>query len=136
LQQWNLVRAFLTEREKDADGRFIGALNSYTTLDEFEDLFRKHFRDFLSTLLNLDRIASATKVKRWKGNPFRGLQSFGFEHSAIFYGRTKAKGEAMTVLAEQAQSGRPFLLVLGASGSARARWLRPVSFPCWSSPTP
>lgn len=117
-QQWDLVQGFLAERLKDADGRFIGALNTYTTLDAFEDLFRKHFRDFLSTQL-IDR-SPPGKVKRWKGNPFRGLQSFGFEHSAIFYGRTKAKGEAMAALAEQAQSGNPFLLVLGASGSGKS----------------
>jgi hypothetical protein len=122
LHQWNLVHAFLAERERDTDGRFIGALNNYTTLDEFEDLFRKHFRDFLSTQLNLDHLRKslARKVKRWEGNPFLGLQSFEFEHSAIFYGRTKAKGEAMATLAEQAQSGHPFLLVLGASGSGKS----------------
>ncbi len=35
-------QAFLRDRERNPDGRFIGALNNYRTLDIFEDLLQAH----------------------------------------------------------------------------------------------
>jgi hypothetical protein len=45
-RQWDLLKDFFDSWEKDSQGQFIGAFNSYNNLDEFEGLFREHFRDF------------------------------------------------------------------------------------------
>ena len=136
LEQWKSLKAFFGEWEKDSQGHFKGAFNNYHTLDEFEDLFREHFRDFLASQLSAEitERALVRKVKRWSGNPFRGLHVFEFQHSPIFYGRTKAVGEAMRALAQQAAEGEPFLLVLGASGAGKSSLVRAGILPLLVEP--
>ena len=59
------------------------------------------------------------KVRRWKSSPFRGLNVFDFEHAPIFHGRTKAIGEVLEALEGQVRAQRPFVLLVGASGSGK-----------------
>jgi AAA ATPase domain len=66
----------------------------------------------------------STKVRRWKSNPFRGLNFFDFEHAPIFHGRTKAIGEVLEALEAQAKGQRPFVLIVGASGSGKSSLVR------------
>ena len=56
----------------------------------------------------------------WLGEPFRGLESYEFEHAPIFFGRDAAVTKAIEQLAANARSGRAFLLVSGASGSGKS----------------
>ena len=69
--------------------------NNYRNLEEFEELFREHFRDFLAARVDQEvgQKVLSRKVRRWKSCPFRGLNFFDFEHAPIFHGRTKAIGE-------------------------------------------
>ena len=87
-------RSFFAHREANSEGDFAGTFNNYCNLQEFEELFRGHFRDFL--LDQVDQEASQKllnrKVRRWKSSPFRGLNFFDFEHAPIFHGRTRAIG--------------------------------------------
>jgi hypothetical protein len=59
-----------------------------------------------------------------KENPFRGLQVFDFEHAPVFAGRTSAIDGVLSSLTQQAEAGRPFVLVLGASGSGKSSLIR------------
>jgi hypothetical protein len=115
-RQWDLLKDFFDSWEKDSQGQFVGVFNSYNNLDEFEGLFREHFRDFLLVQVSDERqrrwLAQRTQARRWKENPFRGLQIFDFEHAPIFAGRTLAIDGVLTALVQQAEAGRPFVLVL------------------------
>ena len=78
LRHWDSLQEFFTHWEKNSEESFSGRCNNYRELQEFEELFRGHFRDFL--LGQLDQDASQKllnrKVRRWKSSPFRGLNVF------------------------------------------------------------
>src|SRR5271167_4870691 len=138
LRQWKSLNAFFESWLKDGEGQFIGAFNNYYNLEEFERLFREHFRDFLSTQVSseLQRqlIDRRTQTRRWKENPFRGLQIFDFEHAPIFHGRTKAIGRVLEALEAQVRAQRPFVLVVGASGSGKSSLMRAGVLPLLTQP--
>jgi hypothetical protein len=123
-RQWDLLKAFFDSWEKDSAGQFIGAFNNYDNLEGFEKLFREHFRDFLLAQVTDEQrrwwLARRGQARRWKANPFRGLRAFDFEHAPVFAGRTFAVHGVLTALAQQAEAGRPFVLVVGASGSGKS----------------
>jgi len=137
-RQWDLLKDFFESWEKDSQGQFIGAFNNYNNLEEFEGLFREHFRDFLLTQVSDERqrrwLAQRSQVRRWRDNPFRGLQTFDFEHAPIFAGRTMAIDGVRTALIQQAEAGRPFVLVLGASGSGKSSLVRAGVLPLLIEP--
>ncbi len=58
VRQWKLLREFFDSWGRDSEGQFVGAFNNYKNLEEFERLFREHFRDFLSTHVSAERGAS------------------------------------------------------------------------------
>src|SRR5271165_6015458 len=138
VRQWKLLQAFFESWLKDSEGQYIGAFNNYYNLEEFERLFREHFRDFLSTQVSSERqrqlIARRSQARRWKENPFRGLQIFDFEHAPIFAGRTLAIDGVLAALSQQAEAGRPFVIVLGASGSGKSSLVRAGVLPLLVEP--
>ncbi|MBV9873238.1 MAG: ATP-binding protein, partial [Verrucomicrobia bacterium] len=138
LKQWKALEEFLAAWSKDSEGTFIGAFNSYRSLEEFERLFREHFRDFLLTQISGERerllIARRSRSRRWKENPFRGLQVFDFEHAPIFHGRTKEIGAVLEALETQLKEQRPFVLVVGPSGSGKSSLVRAGVLPLLTQP--
>ena len=98
----------------------------YSDLQDFENLFREHFRDFLARQLEKEIVTRKrpSRGRYWKSNPFRGMLLFDFEHAPVFRGRTKAVGEVLDALKKQASAKRPFVLVLGASGSGKSSLVR------------
>jgi hypothetical protein len=138
LRQWKSLQAFFESWLKDSEGQFIGAFNNYYNLEEFERLFREHFRDFLSTQVSSERqrqlIGRRSHARRWKENPFRGLQVFDFEHAPIFHGRTRAIGAILEALEVQVRVQRPFVLVVGASGSGKSSLVRAGVLPLLTQP--
>ncbi len=64
------------------------------------------------------------KGRYFESTPFRGLDFFDFEHAAIFHGRTKAVGEVLDALKQQAKGAQRFVLVLGPSGSGKSSLVR------------
>ena len=54
------------------------------------------------------------------GSPFRGLETYRFEHAPIFFGRSEATKTAVEHLLDNTDAERPFLLVLGASGAGKS----------------
>ena len=71
-----------------------------------------------------DALNEPPKARRWDRNPFRGLDFFDFEDALVFHGRTEAVGEVLDALKKQAAAKRPFVLVLGASGSGKSSLVR------------
>src|SRR4029077_20856614 len=94
--------------------------------------FREHFRDFLAH--QVGQKVSSRKVRRWKSCPFRGLNFFDLEHAPIFHGRTKAIGEVLEALEAQLRAQRPFVLVVGASGSGKSSLVRAGVLPLLAQP--
>src|SRR5262249_42390207 len=136
LRQWDSVQEFFARWEANSEGDFAGVFNKYCNLQEFEELFRGHFRDFL--LEQVDQEASqklsSRKVRRWKSSPFRGLNVFDFEHAPIFHGRTRAIGRVLEALEGQVRAQRPFVLVVGASGSGKSSLVRAGVLPLLTQP--
>ena len=54
------------------------------------------------------------------GNPYRGLEPYRSEHRRLFFGRGRAREEALEHLRTAAARGRPFLLVHGQSGVGKS----------------
>jgi WD40 repeat protein/serine/threonine protein kinase len=134
LTQWDSLQEFFAHWEKNIERNLAGTFNNYRNLEEFEELFRRHLRDFLANEIGQDTERKATKVRRWKSNPFRGLNFFDFEHAPIFHGRTKAIGEVLEALEGQARAQRPFVLVVGASGSGKSSLVRAGVLPLLTQP--
>jgi hypothetical protein len=53
-------------------------------------------------------------------SPLSSLEAFQFLHAPVFCGRTHAIGEVLDRLRRKAAQGRPFVLILGASGSGKS----------------
>jgi serine/threonine protein kinase len=126
IRQWDSLQEFFALWEKNHEGNFAETCNNYRDLQEFEELFREHFRNFLAGQVErkVGQKVLGRKVRRWKSCPFRGLNFFDFEHAPIFHGRTKAIGEVLEALEAQVRAQRPFVLVVGASGSGKSSLVR------------
>ena len=118
LAQLDLVEDFVGRwfRSQESGG-FTAASHSFETVTEFEEKLYDHLRELLER-----RAGARTEGVeiRWHHPPFRGLLAFEYEHSAVFFGRTRARNELRELLARQDARGRAFLLVLGASGSGKS----------------
>ena len=136
IRRWDSLQEFFAHWEKNSEGGFARTCNKYRGLQEFEELFREHFRNFLSGQVEREighKVLGKT-VRRWKSCPFRGLNFFDFEHAPIFQGRTKAIGEVLEALEAQVRAQRPFVLVVGASGSGKSSLVRAGVLPLLTQP--
>lgn len=117
IEQLDRVDDFIARWFRAEDGKSAtAAWHSFATTGEFEDRVYEHLRALLTKHLAGD----SSDTVRWHGSPFRGLESFEFEHAPVFFGRTRARSELREVLARQASKGSAFVLVLGASGSGKS----------------
>jgi WD40 repeat protein/serine/threonine protein kinase len=135
-RQWDSLQNFFANRDKDSEGNSAATFSDYGDLQEFEELFREHFRNFLASQVEQEagQRTSSRKVRRWKSSPFRGLNFFDFEDAPIFHGRTKAIGEVLEALEVQIRAQRPFVLVVGASGSGKSSLVRAGVLPLLTQP--
>jgi len=136
IRQWDASQEFFAHWETNSEGNLAGTINNYRNLQEFEELLREHFRDFLVARVDQEvgQKLLSSKVRRWKSSPFRGLNVFDFEHAPIFHGRTRAIGEVLEALEGQVRSQRPFVLVVGASGSGKSSLVRAGVLPLLTQP--
>jgi hypothetical protein len=131
LAQWKALIAFIKEWcEGMQDGQrvFTAALNRYQALDQFEQVLEKLLVGKLNERFppaldpsDSERTGLRPAAPTWtQGSPFRGLEAFQFLHAAVFCGHTHAIGEVLERLRRKAAHGRPFVLILGASGSGKS----------------
>ncbi|HLH92597.1 MAG TPA: tetratricopeptide repeat protein [Xanthobacteraceae bacterium] len=100
-------------------GVFLAAYDQYATLEEFAARLEESLRKLLERRVKA-LPSGGTSDPTWFGSPFRGLQAYGFEHAAIYFGRDEAVAKAAEQLAANARAGAAFLLVSGASGSGKS----------------
>ena len=102
-------------------GQFKMAFGEFAGLDVFADKLERDLRAMIEqrvTALAADTSSEASLI--WFENPFRGLLAYEVEHAPIFFGRADATSKAIGQLTANAQMGRAFLLILGASGSGKS----------------
>jgi WD40 repeat protein/serine/threonine protein kinase len=135
-RQWDSLEDFFANRGKNSQGNSATTFSDYNNLQEFEELFLEHFRNFLTVHIDheVGQRTSSRKVRRWKSSPFKGLNFFDFEDALIFHGRTKAIGEVLEALEVQVRAQRPFVLVVGASGSGKSSLVRAGVLPLLTQP--
>jgi WD40 repeat protein len=102
-------------------GAFIGAYTEFDADAEFATALETHLRKLIERRI-AQRGSSAVDQSAivWMHAPFRGLESYDFDDAPIFFGQDEALSTAMMRLTANAETGVPFLLVLGASGSGKS----------------
>jgi WD40 repeat protein len=102
-------------------GTYLGAYTEFVSDAEFAAAFESNLRKLIEKrIASLTSSQSEQSARIWMHEPFRGLESYEFEHAPIFFGQDEALARAMVQLVENADAGSPFLLVLGASGSGKS----------------
>jgi len=120
LKQLESLNNFWTRHFADR-GTFIGAYGSFDSLERLATIFERDLRSLIRRRIEGLVAAPPAEVKAlWLHDPFRGLESYEFEHAPIFFGRNEALGKAMVQIIERSESSEAFLLVLGASGSGKS----------------
>jgi len=120
LEQLGALDRFWSRHFADR-GTFIGAYHEFSTLEELAAAFEQHLRQLIERRITAQTPGSAEAPARlWARAPFIGLESYGYEHAPIFFGRAESVGRALGQLIGNADEGRAFLLVLGASGSGKS----------------
>jgi hypothetical protein len=120
LQQLESLNNFWSRHFADR-GAFIGAYGSFDSLERLATTFERDLRSLIRRRIErLGAAPSEAGQAPWLQDPFRGLDSYDFEHAPIYFGRNEALGKAMLQLIERSEAGEAFLLVLGASGSGKS----------------
>jgi WD40 repeat protein len=120
LKQMTALDTFWARHFADK-GTFIGAYAGFNTLEELCAKFEHDLRSCVQRRVEKLRPEERTqRVRLWARAPFRGLEAYEFEHAPIFFGREEAIGAALLRLITNAAAARPFLIVLGASGSGKS----------------
>lgn len=68
--------------------------------------------------------AAGQEAPPWRGSPYRGLTAFGVTERAIFFGRGRAREEALARLRTAAAQEVGFLLIHGSSGAGKSSLAR------------
>jgi tetratricopeptide (TPR) repeat protein len=119
-QQLKALNAFW-QRYFVNQGTFTGAYTAFHTDGEFAAALEAHLRRLIERRIDALRAAREPgATKAWTLPPFRGLESYEFEHAPIFFGQDEWLAKGMLQLTSNAERGTPFLLVLGASGSGKS----------------
>ena len=118
---------------------FKAAFHTFEGPAEFERMLEQHLRTLVEEHLP-DRptesgaMSPVSEVRWHQGSPFRGLRAFEHDHAPVFFGRTEEVGSVIEALQQQAESGAPFVLVHGPSGSGKSSVVRAGVVPTITQP--
>jgi WD40 repeat protein len=110
--QYNRFLAFWQRWFHSEQGHFLAGFQSFATSEEFDVVFE---RNLLAWLRHRE-----TEVIWTQGSPYRGLEPFEFVHAPIFFGRWREVERTRARLLTSASGGKPFLLIVGASGAGKS----------------
>jgi WD40 repeat protein len=119
IAQLDALDAFWTRHFADR-GVYLAAYDKYRTLEEFSQRLEQSLRKLIERRIKTLAGTAESQAPVWLGDPFRGLESYEFEHAPIFFGRDAAVVKATERLAANARCGHAFLLVSGSSGSGKS----------------
>ena len=141
LRQKKSLEEFVSHWFHDAEeGSLIAAFHAFENSAQYDERLEDHLRKLIErrapTLPLDDGLSRPPRLApAWtKGSPFRGLECFEFEHSQIFFGRTRAVSELLDALRRQAAQRKTFLLVVGKSGSGKSSAVRAGLLPLLTQP--
>src|SRR5579863_9245188 len=87
-------------------GKFLGGYAKFPTLDELASKLEHDLRACVQRRIEKLQPEERTRaVRLWPSAPFRGLESYQFEHAPIFFGREEAVGTVLLRLITNAQAG-------------------------------
>jgi WD40 repeat protein len=127
LAQYRRLQEFCQRAFYDAQGAAVVATHEFVQAHDFERKLYEHTRRWLERQLGTDLAARP----RWTaGSPYRGLQAFHAEHRDIYFGRSQAISEVMSLLRETEMRGASgeevtrWLLIQGMSGNGKSSLVR------------
>jgi WD40 repeat protein len=120
-EQWDRLEAFWSHWFVNR-GQFRAGFSEFIDLDSFETKLESDLKSLIERRIEASRSLdqSSTPSTWYVGSPFRGLESYRFEHALIFFGRSAMVKTAVEKVAGNAERGRAFLLILGASGAGKS----------------
>ncbi len=125
------ISSWFVDRES---GAFTSAFHPFESPADFEELLETHLTRMIERTLGSVELARPG-TKAWQqGSPFRGLETFGPEHAAIFFGRTAAIASVLMKLRRQAERGTAFVLIIGMSGGGKSSLARAGVLPLMLQP--
>jgi WD40 repeat protein len=103
-------------------GEFRAAFGEFADLDGFEAKLQSDLKSLIEGRINaLQGTEHGRAGATWhEGSPFRGLDTYRFEHAPIFFGRSAMTKTAVEQFSGNADAGRAFLLIMGASGAGKS----------------
>jgi tetratricopeptide (TPR) repeat protein len=118
-----------------AEGTLKAAFHAFDSASDFESLLENHLYKLIERQLPASVSATSEARAVWKkGSPFRGLNSFHFEHAPIFFGRTRAVSDILQSLRDQDEEDRNFVVILGMSGGGKSSVARAGVLPMLTRP--
>ncbi|MDX2290044.1 MAG: hypothetical protein NW217_14650 [Hyphomicrobiaceae bacterium] len=145
-RQWGDLERFFQRWFRTAQGEILRAFHLFDTSDDLE----RHIEDLLRDWIKANVTAAASIV--WpitvKGSPFRGLAAFDARYAPVFFGRDRKIARAIELLKDAYEAGdqsapasgprdrqaRPFLLIVGSSGSGKSSLMRAGLAPRLTAP--
>ena len=134
IEQKKALDGFLDKWFGSPEQGFQAAFHTFATLDEFENRMESHLRRLIKERLPEHVEEERIPVQWHSGSPYRGLETFYFEHANVFFGRTRAIGDVKDLLLRQDAKGNAFLLVFGMSGCGKSSLVRAGFLPTVTQP--